>query len=332
MGKDTISCLSLPVTIVFVDDDKKFLERVTYLLGSNNFFKLFIDPKEALQFLQTYKPKPFTTRCITEIEDQAADIRTFNVEIRSIRNEVLIPNRFAEIGIVILDFAMPDINGGELAKQLQDLPFKVILLTGEADTKIAVDLFNQGAIDFFIRKDDPDFKNLLQTTIRNLQNEYFQEHSEIIQNSLAQYVGYPHTWFKDPEFIKVFNQLCFDNNLIEHYLLDEYGGYLFLNRQGKTSILAVTTDEMMDSYLDYAKDDEAPTAIIEGLKSRTLMPFFFSDDDFNVRAAQWDNYMHPAKTLKGEKTYYYAYITDTAQYKLNTDKIVSFADFLRKQE
>lgn len=328
MQPKQIPCSLFPLSIVCVDDNSKLLSQMSIVLENEHLLHIYSDPVEALNFLQAYKANPFINRCISEDENQSSDKRNMQVDIRSIRQEINNPERFTEIGLIILDYAMPTLNGGDLAKELQGTNQKIILLTGEADTKIAVDLFNQGIIHSYIHKQSSDFKNTLKTTINNLQYQYFSEMSAIITNSLALYPEYPHSWFEDAAFQQLFKEIL-SNNLIECYLLDEYGGYLFLNKKGEPSILAVTNAEMIDSYLDYAKDDEAPQSVIEGLKSKKMIPFFLTDEDFNVRPADWAPYMQPAKVLHGQQDYYYAYITDTKLYKL--DKIVSFEEFLNKQ-
>lgn len=331
MSQNQLPCVFFPLSIVCVDDDENFLNKTAYLLGKKYFSHLYNDPQQALHFLQDYRADSFLNRCVIEPEDQASDKRSLEIDIRPIRNEINNPNRFEEMGVVILDYAMPKLNGGELAKQLKGTPYKIILLTGEADTEIAVKLFNQGVIHSYIRKDNPDFKNMLATTIANLQHEYFQERSAIITNSLAQYLDYPHFWFEDVAFKQLFTQIYQENNLVEFYLLDEYGSYLFLDAEGKPSILAVTTEEMIASYIDYAKNDSSPTKIIEGLESKKIIPFFLSDEDFNVRPAEWGPYLHSAKLLPGRENYYYAYITDPKIYQVG-DKIEAYEDFLNKHD
>ncbi len=41
---------------------------------------------------------------------------------------------------------MPKINGAELCHRLKERRFKIILLTGEADDKKAIELFNQESL------------------------------------------------------------------------------------------------------------------------------------------------------------------------------------------
>lgn len=324
---------SHPITIFSVDDNQKFFNIIRLGVSSLPMICEFSDNSQnSLHYLKdTYVPNSFIHLCVSEQEDQSSDKRNLEIDIRAIRKQVFNSKRFSEIGIVILDYAMPGLNGGEIATQLKQKPFKIILLTGEADSQTAIELFNDSVIHSYIRKDDPQFKILLDTTIRKLQQDYFQELSQIVINSLEQYPDFPHFWYKDPVFKKLFDQIYLENKLIEFYLLDEYGSYLFLDTNGNPSWLGVTTEEMMETYEEYAEGHQAPSSVIDAIKSRKMMPFFFSDDDLQIGPPDWEKYLHPAKVLQGKETYYYSYITDPQAYELE-GSILSYNDFLKQQD
>ena len=52
--------------------------------------------------------------------------------------------RFAQISVVITDYAMPEMDGVDFLRQIKHSEIKRILLTGVADEKIAVKAFNWG--------------------------------------------------------------------------------------------------------------------------------------------------------------------------------------------
>lgn len=325
-----IPCAYYPTTTVFVDDDKDFLSHLAYTIGRDFFLRLYNSPEDALKFLKKeYFLSPFTDHCVVQPEDQSSDQRNIKIDIRSIYWEIFNSKRHNEVATIILDYAMPGLTGAEIAKQLQGTPFKIILLTGEADVQTAIQLFNQGIIHSYIRKDEVDFETKLEETIRNLQYQYFLDLSKIIINSILQYKDFPHKWAKDLAYIDLYYQIRQKYCLLESYLLDEYGSHLFLDEKGKPSILAVTNEEMMETYRDFAENDQAPASVVDGIKSRKRMPFFFSDKDFNVRPAEWEKYMHPANKLQGLETYYYSYIIDP---EIDLKNVYSYAEFLKAHE
>jgi DNA-binding NtrC family response regulator len=60
--------------------------------------------------------------------------------------------------LVVTDLRMPDMSGIELltAVRAERLPFGVIVLTGHADTQVALDVMKSGADDFVTKPYDPD--------------------------------------------------------------------------------------------------------------------------------------------------------------------------------
>lgn len=70
--------------------------------------------------------------------------------------------------VVTLDYSLPDINGDQLLTQIKDLSpdTKVIIISGQEDVKIALDLLKKGAYDYIVKDDDT--KERLWNTINNL--------------------------------------------------------------------------------------------------------------------------------------------------------------------
>lgn len=326
-----VACCYHPTTLILVDDNKQYHNLISLAVDSHKAYcQFYDDSKKALQFLkEEYAHNPFTSRCILGSEDSPSNRRNVQIDIRTIRQEIYNPHRFKEISIVILDFAMPGMNGGELAHQLKGMPFKIILLTGEADTQVAVKLFNEGVIHSYIRKDEPHFELLLNKTINNLQKEYFCDLSAVIINSLVQAPDIKHIWFNDLAFKALLDRSCNENDITEYYLLDEYGSFLLLNSQGKPNWLIVSNEAQLKGFCQFAEfGDNVPDAVLKALKDKEKIPYFHTDQDWETPPAQWEKYMHSAKVLQGRETYYYAYITDPKAYDIQPDKILSYQQFI----
>ena len=83
-------------------------------------------------------------------------------------------NRFAGISTVVLDYNMST-DGLELSKQIRRncSYIKIIMLTGEADENLAIEAFNEGLIDKFIRKSSTTFFNEIKRYICKFNIEFF---------------------------------------------------------------------------------------------------------------------------------------------------------------
>lgn len=322
-----------PTLIRLVDDNETQLKHLMlHLTGQWKLAcQVYSNPQKALNFLtKEYQADPFTNRCLLNKEDNEFEHVVVDFNIKAIHQEIYNHKRFNEMAVLVVDYAMPGINGMELCWRLKKHnPFlKIIMLTGEAGKDLAVEAFNEGIIDKFIMKSTPDLLQVLAKNIDELQKAYFLKLSEI---ALGKITGSPEcklSCLEDPVFAELFQKLCDTHRIVEYYLVDNQGSFLLVDAQGRISWLAMASEELMQTYANLAEDDKAPASIVAGLKSKKMMPFFFSDKDFDVRPAEWHKYLHPANKLQGKETYYYTYIINSNLYEIAADKIVSYQQFL----
>src|SRR4051812_21586511 len=78
--------------------------------------------------------------------------------------------------VVTLDYSLPDANGDKLLKQIRDTSpdTKVIIISGQDDIKVAIDLLKKGANEYIVKDDDT--KDRLWNAIKN-----FRENVELKQ-------------------------------------------------------------------------------------------------------------------------------------------------------
>lgn len=320
-----------PTTVVLIDDDRKFLNSVEGLLDFNQAsFEFFDNSTKALGFLIANKADPFTKRCILSPEEEELDHRTLDIDVRAIHREAANPRRFAEISVVVSDYAMPAMNGLELCEQLKDKPYKKLLLTCEADEKLAVQAFNAGLIDKFVRKDVPNFEATINQAIHDLQKQYFHDLSRTIVNALIADAMQPATFFTDPAFINRFEEIAKQARMTEFYLIDSAGSFMFLDVNGIPKWLAVKNEAEMQGFAEYARDaDEKNAEVIKLLKERRVVPYFHTDEDLQTGAEDWLPYLHPAQKISGKDVYYYSLITNPKTYSVG--KISSFVEYCKKK-
>jgi two-component system, NtrC family, response regulator AtoC len=70
--------------------------------------------------------------------------------------------------VVTLDYSLPDTTGDQLLSQIKETcpDTKVIIISGQEDVKVALDLLKKGAYDYIVK--DEDAKDRLWNTINNL--------------------------------------------------------------------------------------------------------------------------------------------------------------------
>lgn len=326
MKYDPKSICYFPTTAVLIDDDKRFLNSLGLSLDASIAYTTYDDANSALSALSSnYQRYPFIQRCITRMEEEQIHHRSLDVDIPALHEQLYNPDRFKEVSVIVVDYAMPGMNGLELCKRLQDTTFKKILLTGQADEAIAIQAFNDGIIDKFIRKNVADIGNEVSKAIQELQRVYFQQASTIISSTMTLELD---SCIDDPAFKQVFNQVCDKYHVAEYYLLDSSGSFLLVDTKGKTHTLAMRTEEDMETYIDIAHNENAPTDILTPLKERQKIPFFQNADEIKTEASEWGKYLHSANTITGRETYYYA-VMPSHDSSAHPEKLVAYSDYLR---
>jgi CheY-like chemotaxis protein len=302
-----------PTTVVLIDDQRRFLRTTGSKVRARFPYREYDSSTDALQFFtQVYKPEPFVTRCMFLQEDCPTDEQSIDISLRLIRDEIHNTQRYDEISVIVVDFAMPDINGIEFCRQLKKInkTIKILMLTGEADYDIAAEAYSNKLIDKFILKSAEDRNKIVLKTIEELQHQYFEDLSRDIINTFANRPELPATCLTDPVFIGFFENLCKKHKVAEYYITNGSGSFLFLDKKGNQSWLAVASEQIMKDMTAIAKDSDAVVApaILESLRNREKLVYLHTDEELRTEPTNWAPYLYPANKMEGESTYYWAYI------------------------
>lgn len=330
-----MACCYFPTTVMFLDDKEDFLKNLSLCLDETLVYRMFSHPETAKQFL--LQERDFNSQkhnWLIDIHDKhectgqhAHHIVDF--DISKIYKGIYSLNKFREISVIVLDYVMPGMSGLEFArwiKRVDNNLIKILMLTGEADEQLAVEAFNEGIINRFIKKGSPMFENELNNAINNLQFKYFCDLTKNLVTSLS---VNENCALNDPSFVDFFKELIWKNNFVEYYLVDEFGSFLLLDIFGNSSWIVVKSDNIVDQYYHIAEDDYAPETVKEALAKREKIPFFFTQKDMETSVDTWENYLHPAQKLVGKKNeYYVAFIKSTEAYDIHSEKIVSYKKYL----
>jgi CheY-like chemotaxis protein len=315
---------------VLVDDDKYFVKNLRLAVKRTFPCIDFQDPEEALRFILSKQPDPFTNHCLVQTEEFDADKRSIKVNISDIHKEIFNPKRHQELAIVVVDYQMPNMNGIEFCKQLAGRPhIKKIMLTGEADHTLAVTAFNDGVIDKFIRKDEAaNINDLVCQAVKQMELEYFINLSAPILSSLQEHSEKLPTALMDLTLSSWFYEFLQSQNFTEFYLLETQTNFLLLDKSGRLGWLAIRdAKEMQDlgklaARLYAEEPSDEGRANLEKVESKHYLPLFYTEQDSQDSLDDWTLYLHRCNELKTEQnTYYWAFVDGLANYQLDTDKI-----------
>jgi CheY-like chemotaxis protein len=324
MAKQIIPFCFHPTKTVVVDDDTGLSKWLSVQLANLGTSEFFTSPDKALKALRQYKPDFFTkhvtlTRETFDISHH--DKRSLEVDLTKIREEVNNKEHLEQIAVIIVDYAMPGMNGLEFCKKIRDLPMKKMLLTGEADHTIAVEAFNDGLIDCFILKSDPKLLDLIEQNVFELQFAYFQDLSRMIFDSLAPRDKKFTECLSDEKFAQYFVDVLKKRHVKEFYLWDHYVDFLLRNEEGETSWLMIRDElSVKDVKLSAEQShNEEPTdegkAILELLRSHKQLPFFYPYYNESWSLEDWQPYLQTVQLIEGNKgQYYVAFIEKQGPY------------------
>lgn len=319
-----------PTKVVCIDDDEDTLKTINLNLNKNTAsYEFFDSPLEGLAYLNKGE-KPII------LFDRLLQSKIYPFDAQSISHlyeEIYNPQRYDAISCVIIDQVMPAMKGLDLCRQIENSSIKKILLTGIAEEELAIDAFNKGIIDFYIRKHDPKAYDLIDKFIERSQVNYFKSLTEThIHPILKEWQSYDPevTALFDPAYIEFFHAFIKEHKITEYYLLDLTGSFLFLNASGKFSALYVYNDQMLtENHYEVENIIEASSTlskkVIEDLKHHrktVCFPFTYERDHNNYDS---NKYIYPLQILNGQRRYHIAYVSEIGY--LMQEKVLTFSQY-----
>jgi CheY-like chemotaxis protein len=322
-----IPCCFHPTRVVVIDDNDRFLRRLDSNLSYDQATYLYYThPEKALDFLHAQHLNPFSHRYVCNVDEEAWEHRRLDVNVCDLHHEIYRPERFTQVSVVVVDYAMPDMTGLEFCQQLKNPHIQKILLTGEADEEMAVQAFNQGLIHHYIRKQAPDMVPCLQKAIDEAQWRYFTKLSQVMIEAIEAVYVVDHA-LTDPHFHTFFKRLMHENRFCEAYLCETMGSFLFLDERGQATGLVVNTQEQQGVWLDSTRVDHINPQLLKELKTlQKMMVYHNRSGILEPEAQDWEKHAHRPQRLQGEKTLY-SYVLAPNIFDIDAPEILSFALF-----
>lgn len=321
-----------PTTLVLVDDLQKFLKSFELFLSTKYLCKGYHEPKTALLDIQNSKNTDLSDKkwIVLYKQENGEDRKLFDISWEKIRAQIYNPKRFAEFSTALVDYAMPSINGLDFCERLKELSIKKIMVTGEASHELAVKAFNNGLIDKFIRKNDPDFESLVIAAVEEMQHKYFCDLTKpLIKNLICN----KEFALQYAEVHKIFTDICQKHKIIEYYMIDNFGSYLLLDANANISWFVIKSDAEVEKYVCLTRDYMAKESLIRALQKRQIIPFFFNREDEEKPFEELDQYWHKSQAIETSNgNFHYAFVTGANANAIHHKEIVGYKDFLNAKD
>jgi CheY-like chemotaxis protein len=257
-----------PMAILLVDDDMDVIDSLArsfaYLLPEHKVYKMH-SPKSAINFLSDHALKFTSTPSEIDFSSYAPRGEVvFNTD--SLSNLEALKEHAERVGIVVMDYAMPEMSGIEFAKQIAKHSLPKILLTGQATEHEALSAFNSGLIERYISKDESKALPTLVTYIREVQKKWFNA----INSQFFDWLGESHFSFLTHADVQIaLNDLCSSLNVeitAPHF---DPPGLLVASGTDERFLIYVADAGTMEWKIDIARNEDVEPVLIDAMQSRS---------------------------------------------------------------
>ena len=253
-----------PVSMVFLDDNEAFLDGLRGNLRGVDRNTFFTKPQAALNFISSRD-------CATPRARMAGPDYS---EVEKGNSNALGPDaldddtRFDEIAAVVVDYEMPEIDGIRFLSSITETNCTKILLTGAAGDREAVEAFNAGLIDLYLKKGDAGMPRKLSSALAEAKRKHFDLRGHIgIRGVGADYC--------DPRVVRLLDEFVIRDGLVEYYWRPEQNVVLMFDDAGNPSIFVAWSADEWGMQCDVVAESGGPDWLRRGMETRRIMPLFW---------------------------------------------------------
>lgn len=302
MHNHQIPIIYFPLKLMFVDDNLNILKTLSSNFQEKYRYERANSVDTALEILNSttnFNYDLFTFEPSSEINLKAKDHSTkFNLSLNISNILKLIENtdKYNNIGIVITDYEMGNENGLDLCRRIKNKQIKKILLTGKLDTSKCINAMNSQVIDRYIPKYSNTVVQDLNDYIETLHTTYFNQLFSINKNVLNNSDLYV---LDDCDYTELFKKILVEQKIKEFYLIDSKGGFLMINTSNEKFVLNINTNKSLNEFIDTYQDEKHISSLIDGVRSRELVPFFgVNTDPTTIELSKWYKYFYKPQAFK----------------------------------
>lgn len=253
-----------PGGVIFLDDDRDYVETLREVLPPDWHVELFVRPVACIERLQQ------DTR-LREADAWAQQ----GIVNRWREGALLVPDilrywredgmaRFALTQVAVVDYAMPAMSGLRVLGELTRWPGVRVLLTGRVDEQLAISAFNRGLINRFIPKQSPDIRQRLVGTIEALREQPDRRHQQIWCATLT---PGQHALLQDPAMAQALDALLREQGWTEHIAIGAPFGVLALNPAGQASWLQLEPADKLPELAEMAQAEGWDACTVQAIGS-----------------------------------------------------------------
>ncbi|QGZ66819.1 response regulator [Paraburkholderia acidisoli] len=259
-----------PVSVVFLDDSPDFLYALRGLFPGAGTDRYFTHASEALGYVRSHEPRqrvhnPTSGEAWSEFEKKGGN---------ALGQDVMTDTaRFNDIAAIVVDYEMPEMNGIEFLTAVKDVACARILLTATANESHAVDAFNAGLIDFYVKKSDPEMPRKLSGAIADAKRKFCARRGHIGVHDVGAIYANRHV-------AEALHEVVQRERIVEYYWRPEQNAVLTFDAEGSAGVFLAWDSHDWAAQCDVVTDEGGPAALREEMAARRIMPVYWPNEAY----------------------------------------------------
>lgn len=309
-----LSLIHHPTSTIIIDDNLNFLKSIIAML-SDEYMNIipYDSPNNALNFIENiYDTNKINLKEYVYTYDNYCIFAGYKAIYSKLR--------FSSISSIFTDYEMPGITGLDFLKKIKAKDIFKIMLTGIATDTMAQYTLEKNLIQYFIRKNNFNFQDEIIKAMElgtiNFENKLYDTINSILKdvNNID---------FIIPErlcnFIK---KIIRDKNIIEYYIIDDNGSFLFIdNNDNLSAIFVYNKSDYLKLYTKFREtfNHDMLSDLVNGNKI-ICFPYKserLSDNDLGI-------FIKDSTHIDEDISYT---MVDDVNYFINTNELVTFRSF-----
>lgn len=241
--------------VVLIDDSEDFVFTLRTLLASRAYrLVTFTEPAPLHEFV--------SQRAALLVEEQALLSEIWRGQVATLGSAAVDalrffarPNRLDVPLVLVSDYAMPVETGLSVCAPHRYVGFERILLTGVADTNVAVAAFNGGLIEQFLRKQSGSIADDITSALRGRLRASAERRGAQIATALKPSFT---TALAHRETAAALEKLLADHDVREYMILGDPQGVVAVTSAGQALWIQLETSASLDGLSDLLAFAEVP--------------------------------------------------------------------------
>jgi len=263
-----------PASVVFVDDNADFLDGLRGAVSDRELNRFFTDSRAALDFILSRDRGVPRTRIAGS---DYSDVERGGAHALG-RDALIDDARFDDVAAVVVDYEMPAIDGIRFLRSINDAACTKILLTGAAGDSEAINAFNAGLIDFYLRKGDPTMPGKLAAVLAGAKKKHCKLRGCIGVHDVG-------ATYCDPRVVRLLDDWLAEGRCVEYYWRPDQNVILMFDAQGNPSVFVAWDEDEWAFQCDTVLDAGGPDWLLRALERREMMPLFWPSQAYRPGAS-----------------------------------------------